>query len=55
MPVERLQPDPAAFNAAAVLPYNLRLKDFELAVQDVYDFFYDVNVPDAGEEPREAR
>jgi len=44
MPVVRLQPDPAAFNRAAVLPYNLRLKDFELAMQDVYDFFYDVNI-----------
>jgi hypothetical protein len=32
-----------AFNEAAVLPYQLRLKDFELAVQDIYDFFYDVN------------
>ena len=37
-------PDPRAFNPAAELPYNLRLKDFELAMQDVYDFFYDVNV-----------
>lgn len=26
-----------------MLPYNLRLKDFELAMQDVYDFFHDVN------------
>jgi hypothetical protein len=25
------------------LPFELRLKDFELAIQDVYDFFYDVN------------
>jgi hypothetical protein len=31
------------FNNAAVLPYELRLKDFEIAMQDVYDFFYDVN------------
>lgn len=43
MPLSRAEPDPAAFNPNAVLPYNLRLKDFELAVQDVYDFFYDVN------------
>lgn len=25
------------------LPYNLRQSDFEAAIQDVYDFFYDVN------------
>jgi hypothetical protein len=34
---------PAAFNADATLPYELRLKDFELAMEDTYDFFYDVN------------
>lgn len=32
-----------AFNSSAVLPYQLRLKDYEIAMQDVYDFFYDVN------------
>lgn len=32
-----------AFNKGITLPYNLRLKDFELAMQDVYDFFHDVN------------
>lgn len=31
------------FNKAAVLPYELRLPDFEIAMQDVYDFFHDVN------------
>lgn len=35
--------DPAKFNQAATLPYELRLEDFRLAVQDVYDFFHDVN------------
>lgn len=25
------------------LPYNLRQSDFEAAIQDIYDFFYDVN------------
>ena len=25
------------------MPYELRLEDFKLAMQDVYDFFYDVN------------
>jgi hypothetical protein len=43
MPVPREEPIPTAFNTAAQLPYNLRLKDFELAMQDVYDFFHDVN------------
>jgi hypothetical protein len=35
--------DPAKFNSDAQLPYELRLEDFRLAVQDVYDFFFDVN------------
>jgi hypothetical protein len=35
--------DSGAFNTAAHLPFELRLKDFEIAMQDVYDFFYDVN------------
>lgn len=32
-----------AFNQSAGLPFELRLKDFEMAIQDTYDFFYDVN------------
>ena len=35
--------DQSKFNKDAKLPYELRLKDFEMAIQDVYDFFYDVN------------
>jgi len=35
--------DASKLNADAKLPFALRLKDFELAMQDVYDFFYDVN------------
>lgn len=35
--------DVARFNGSADLPYSLRLKDFEIAMQDVYDFFFDVN------------
>lgn len=35
--------DSNAFNKKIKLPYELRLKDFEIAMQDVYDFFYDVN------------
>jgi len=31
------------FNESAVLPYELRLEDFHMAMQDVYDFFFDVN------------
>lgn len=31
------------FNPHAVLPYELRLLDFQTAMQDVYDFFRDVN------------
>ncbi|MDA8253261.1 MAG: hypothetical protein M0Z28_29390 [Rhodospirillales bacterium] len=31
------------FNDAAELPFSLRLRDFEMAMQDVYDFLDDVN------------
>ncbi|MFO0775045.1 MAG: hypothetical protein U0172_10325 [Nitrospiraceae bacterium] len=31
------------FNRNVELPFDLRLKDFEMAMQDIYDFFYDVN------------
>jgi hypothetical protein len=44
MPIVRNQPDPAKLNQAAQLPFEMRLKDFEAAMQDVYDFFYDVNL-----------
>ena len=43
MAIERNEVDPTKFNLDADLPYELRLKDFEMAMQDVYDFFYDVN------------
>jgi hypothetical protein len=43
MPIERQRPDPKAFNPALSLPFELRLEDFSLAMQDVYDFFFDVN------------
>lgn len=32
-----------AFNHDLELPFELRLDDFAMAMQDVYDFFYDVN------------
>lgn len=31
------------FNSDATLPFELRLQDFAMAMQDVYDFFFDVN------------
>lgn len=33
----------SAFNPDPVLPFALRISDFEHAMQDLYDFFYDVN------------
>lgn len=44
MTVRRNQVEQSKFNREAVLPFQLRLEDFALAMQDVYDFFYDVNV-----------
>lgn len=35
--------DKTAFNPKPVLPFELRISDFEHAIQDIYDFFYDVN------------
>lgn len=35
--------DPGKFNPEAHLPYELRIDDFRIAMQDVYDFFFDVN------------
>jgi len=43
MPVRRSVPDAAKFNRSADLPYQLRVEDFRAAMQDVYDFFFDVN------------
>ena len=43
MPAERNRPKRENFNALAELPFQLRLEDFEIAMQDVYDLFYDVN------------
>lgn len=41
--IERNVVDPQKFNRGVDLPYELRLQDFQMAMQDVYDFFYDVN------------
>lgn len=43
MAIVRNTVDQTKFSLEAQLPYELRLKDFEMAMQDVYDFFYDVN------------
>lgn len=40
--------DVSAFNRRATLPYGLRLMDFQHAMDDVYDFFADVNHTLAG-------
>ena len=46
--VERRHVRRECLNPDIVLPYELRRLDFESAMQDVYDFFYDVNQHLAG-------
>ena len=43
MPIKRNIVERTKVNKLAQLPYELRLRDFEMAMQDVYDFFFDVN------------
>lgn len=43
MPAERNRPKRENFNPAAQLPFQLRLEDFQIAMQDVYDLFFDLN------------
>lgn len=43
MPIVHQKVKRAKFNEDAELPFELRLEDFQVAMQDVYDFFYDVN------------
>lgn len=43
MPIFRNTVPTTSFNERAQLPFELRLKDFEMAMQDVYDFFHDVH------------
>ena len=43
MPIIKEFPDLSKLNLDAELPYELRRDDFVLAMQDVYDFFFDVN------------
>lgn len=42
--IKRNTIDRQKLNRDADLPFQLRLEDFALAMQDVYDFFHDVNV-----------
>ena len=44
MSIQRNHPDQTKLNPKATLPFELRLNDFAMAMQDVYDFFHDVNV-----------
>jgi hypothetical protein len=43
MPAPRNRPKRDNFNSVALLPFQLRQEDFEIAMQDVYDLFFDVN------------
>lgn len=43
MPVVRQTPQTDKFNIQGSLPFEVRVKDVESAMQDAYDFFYDVN------------
>ena len=43
MPIIRQTPDISKFNPDIESPYQLRREDFALVMQDVYDFFFDVN------------
>ncbi len=43
MSVQRQIIDSNKFNTERDYPYSLRVKDFEVAMQDVYDFLMDVN------------
>ena len=44
MAIQRNLPDQTKINPKAILPFELRLNDFAMAMQEVYDFFHDVNV-----------
>lgn len=43
MALTRNTVDSTKFNAKAKLPFELRVEDFSLGLQDIYDFFHDVN------------
>lgn len=41
--IDKMNVSMDCFNQNAELPYELRIQDFCMAMQDVYDFFFDVN------------
>lgn len=43
MSIPKAAVDQSKLNQQLALPYQLRLDDFRMAMQDVYDFFFDVN------------
>ncbi len=43
MPITRQTVDLSKFNRNIQLPYGLRISDIQMAMQDVYDFFFDMN------------
>ena len=43
MAIVRATPDVSKFNPDVALPHELRMADFTLAMQDLYDFFFDVD------------
>jgi hypothetical protein len=43
MAIQRNVVDQSNFNSDRDYPFALRIDDFRMAMQDVYDFFYDVN------------
>ena len=43
MAIQRNRVKADRLNECVSLPYELRLEDFQMAMQDVYDFFFDVN------------
>jgi len=43
MAITRNAVETSKFNKNAKPPYELRMQDFQMAMQDVYDFFHDVN------------
>ncbi|MCB1163836.1 hypothetical protein KDL67_14210 [bacterium] len=43
MAITRSRVVETGFNSESALPFELRIADFHMAMQDVYDFFFDVN------------
>ena len=43
VPLTRNRVDTERLNSELHFPFELRPEDFQMAMQDVYDFFYDVN------------